>query len=192
MRLFWVVAASVVSMTSAAFGCANYVFDDLKDLCGKAFEGRVVEDSTGSDTWAQNRLVMHIRDCSDTEIKIPLHVGGDRSRVWVITKLEGGHMQLKHDHRHRDGSEDRVTQYGGRTRVIASASSFDFPADDASIENFNENGLEASVMNVWQLRVEEGRNTFHYRLSRPGRSFEIVFDLTKPVDVPPPAWDLQR
>jgi len=190
MRLFLAAATAVVAVTSVAHACANYLCSDLKDLCGKAFEGRVVEDSTGSDTWAQNRLVMHIRDCSDTEIKIPLHVGADRSRVWVITKLPDGHMQLKHDHRHEDGSEDRVTQYGGRTRMIASASSFDFPADDASIENFKENGLDASVTNVWRLSV--GENTFRYRLSRPGRSFEIVFDLTKPVPVPPPAWDLQR
>ncbi len=190
MRYILAAAVTVVTMTSAAFGCANLVFSDLKDQCGKAFEGRVVEDSAPSATWSENRIIMHIRDCSDTQIKIPLHVGVDRSRVWVITKLPDGNMQLKHDHRHADGSEDKVTQYGGRTRVIASASSFDFPADDASIENFKENGLEASVTNVWRLRV--GENSFHYRLERPGRAFEIVFDLTKPVPVPPPAWDLKR
>ncbi|WP_286828621.1 MULTISPECIES: hypothetical protein [Kordiimonas] len=191
MRFITIIALTITAVSSAAFGCANFLFSDLKDQCGKAFEGRVVEDSTNDPRWGNARLVMHIRDCSDTQLKIPLHMDDDRSRVWVITKLPDGHMQLKHDHRHADGSEDKVTQYGGRTRTIASASSFDFPVDDASIENFMENGLEASVTNVWQLRVEQAQNTFHYRLERPGRSFEIVFDLTKPVPVPPPAWDLR-
>jgi len=190
MRLFWVVAASVVAMTSAAFGGTNHVFDDLKDLCGKAFEGRVVEDSSRSDDWSKNRIVMHIRDCSDGQVKVPLHVGDNRSRVWIITKLPDGNMQLKHDHRHEDGTSDTVTMYGGHTRVIASVSNLDFPVDAESIESFKANGLEASVTNVWQMRIGEG--TFHYRLTRPGRAFEIEFDLTNPVPVPPPAWDLQR
>jgi hypothetical protein len=39
-------------------------------------------------------------------------VGSDRSRTWVFTKTAAS-VRLKQDHRHKDGSEDRVTQYGG-------------------------------------------------------------------------------
>ena len=55
------------------------------------------------------------RSCDLAEIRIPFHVGEDRSRTWVMTPTSVG-LRLKHDHRHEDGSEDEVTQYGGDTR----------------------------------------------------------------------------
>ena len=50
------------------------------------------------------RLVMHVRDCSADEVRIPFWVGEDHSRTWVVTRTETG-LRLKHDHRHEDGSE---------------------------------------------------------------------------------------
>ena len=29
---------------------------------------------------------MHVRDCSERELRIPFHVGDDRSRTWVVTR----------------------------------------------------------------------------------------------------------
>jgi hypothetical protein len=58
---------------------------------------------------------MHVRTCSENALRIPFHVGDDHSRTWVITRTENG-LRLKHDHRHEDGSEDAVTQYGGDSR----------------------------------------------------------------------------
>ncbi len=59
-------------------------------------------------------LVMHVRECSDAEIRIPFFVDDDRSRTWVLSRTDTG-LGLKHDHRHEDGTEDSVTQYGGDT-----------------------------------------------------------------------------
>ena len=67
---------------------------------------------------------MHVRKCTADTIRIPFHVGDDASRTWVVTRTTTGY-RLKHDHRHRDGSEDKLTQYGGNstTSVTPRASS---------------------------------------------------------------------
>ena len=63
----------------------------LEPLCGKSFEGRLVEETEPSDAEiGKQRLVMHVRDCSATEIRIPFHVGENRSRTWVLTRTETG------------------------------------------------------------------------------------------------------
>src|SRR5687768_17874448 len=85
----------------------------LRAHCGRAYEGRVAlsTGSAGDTAMAGKRLVMHVRECSPGEIRIPFHVGDDRSRTWVITRTPGG-LRLKHDHRHEDGQPDSITQYG--------------------------------------------------------------------------------
>ena len=78
-------------------------FANLAELCGQTFEGKVVTDDPVDADFRSQRLVMHVRDCSDTEIRIPFHVGADHSRTWVITRTSGG-LTLKHDHRDPDGT----------------------------------------------------------------------------------------
>jgi len=155
----------------------------LQPLCGKAFEGRVVEGTEASDkTIASERLVMHVRDCSATQIRIPFHVGANRSRTWVLTRTADG-VRLKHDHRHEDGSEDAVTQYGGDSRE-AGTTSIDFFADAHTAAL-----IPAAATNIWTMAVEPGR-TFTYGLRREAqnRRFRVVFDLTKAVPAPPAPW----
>src|SRR3712207_8407608 len=53
-----------------------------------------------SPDFAGKRLVMHVRDCSPNEVRIPFHVGEDRSRTWIVTRTAAG-LRLKHDHRDR-------------------------------------------------------------------------------------------
>ncbi|MGH9173204.1 MAG: hypothetical protein ACRD1H_02540, partial [Vicinamibacterales bacterium] len=62
----------------------------LQPLCGQAFDGRLVEGTEASDEAMRNeRLVMHVRSCTPEEIRIPFHVGENRSRTWVITRPAG-------------------------------------------------------------------------------------------------------
>jgi hypothetical protein len=161
-------------------------FSSLAALCGQSFEGRVVTSDPRDASFAGQRLVMHVRECSDSEIRIPFHVGEDRSRTWVITRTETG-LKLKHDHRHEDGSEDRLTQYGGDAREGGSATRQEFPADEASKQLFTANDIPDSVLNVWALEVRRGR-VFAYELRRPNRFFRVEFDLERPVPAPPPPW----
>jgi hypothetical protein len=156
----------------------------IQPLCGRAFEGRVTEGTEPSDAEiGQQRLVMHVRTCSAGEIRIPFHVGENRSRTWVITRTTGG-LRLKHDHRHEDGKEDRITQYGGDSRAEDDDLSFDFFADAYTAEL-----IPAAATNIWTLAIVPER-TFVYGLRREntGRRFRVLFDLTREVPPPPAPW----
>ncbi len=161
----------------------------LAQHCGQAFEGRIIanEPAQPDDPFNGKTLVMHVRECGERELKVPFHVGDDHSRTWVLTRTNDG-LRLKHDHRHQDGSEDAVTMYGGDTASSGSASRQEFPVDQESIATFQREGLTASVTNTWAMEIEPGQR-FLYELSRPGgRLFQVEFDLTKPVDLPPTPW----
>jgi hypothetical protein len=159
--------------------------------CGRAFEGRIVSPPVEADAaFAGKRLVAHVRTCSDDGIRIPFHVGDDRSRTWVVTRTASG-LRLKHDHRHEDGSEDRLTQYGGDTADEGSAGRQEFPADSWSKDLFRREGSPQSVTNVWAIEIEPGR-FLAYELRRPGRFFRVEFDLTRPVSPPAPPWGADR
>src|SRR5687768_11887891 len=70
-------------------------FERLRSLCGSAYQGRVVSTDAADRNFAASRLVMHVRSCSADEIRIPFHVGDDRSRTWVVSRTDGG-LRLKH------------------------------------------------------------------------------------------------
>jgi hypothetical protein len=158
---------------------------NLKALCGKAFEGKVVSTDKADATMAKERLVMHVRECSDAGVRIPFHVGDNRSRTWVVTRTATG-LRLKHDHRHEDGSEDKVTQYGGDTATEGTAQRQEFPVDAFSIAMFERENLKASVTNIWAMEMTP--TLFAYELRRANRFFRVEFDATRAVAAPPPPW----
>lgn len=158
----------------------------LLQHCGKSFEGRIVSSVVAADeSFAGKRLVMHVRDCSPLRMRIPFHVADDRSRTWLITRSSSG-LELKHDHRHEDGSEDKLTQYGGTTVNPGTASRQEFPADAESRALFEREGIPVSSANIWAIEVTP--HIYAYELRRPGRFFRVEFDLARPVPTPPPAW----
>lgn len=183
----------MIMLTTLAFAGAALIdapqdayFERLRALCGQAYEGRVVSTDAADRDFAASRLVMHVRACTEDEVRIPFHVGDNRSRTWVVTRTEAG-ARLKHDHRHEDGSEDGLTQYGGDTVAPGSATRQEFPADQYSRDMFVAQDLPQSVPNVWAVEIVP-RRTFAYELRRPGRFFRVEFDLTRPVPAPPAPW----
>ncbi len=161
----------------------------LRTHCGQAFAGRVLVDTpvSANDAFAGKPLVMHVRECGADTTRVPFHVGDDHSRTWVLTRTVDG-LRLKHDHRHEDGTSDKVTMYGGDTATAGTAQRQAFPVDAESIASFNANELTASVNNTWAMEIEPGRR-FLYELSRPnGRLFQVEFDLSRPVPLPPAPW----
>lgn len=165
---------------------ADSFWVQLSTLCGKAFGGRVTESVPPDTIMSRQPLVMHVRDCSSDTIRVPFHVGENRSRTWVLTRAASG-LRLKHDHRHEDGTPDSVTMYGGDTDAAGSAGS-------ASVQEFFADSLTASLIpaartNVWTLELHPG-HLFIYALRREGsdRKFRAEFDLTSPVPTPPAAW----
>ena len=135
--------------------------------------------ATPDDAFSGKTLVMHVRECGADEIRIPFHVGEDRSRTWVVTRTESG-LRLKHDHRQPDGKTDPLHWYGGDTKNEGTAERQEFPVDQESIDLFNAQDAAVSTTNVWAMEVHPGK-TFTYELRRPNRHFQVDFDLTKPV-----------
>jgi len=152
----------------------------LKALCGQRFEGRVVTTDAVDADFARARLVMHVRDCSADEVRIPFHVGDDHSRTWVISRNEEGGLTLKHDHRDPEGNPDGLHWYGGDTASAGTANRQEFPVDDFSIELFNAGNAPVSTTNVWAVEVHPGR-IYAYELRRANRYLRVEFDLTRPV-----------
>jgi hypothetical protein len=174
-------AGVVACTTPAPLPAGDAFLAALRAQCGRAFEGRVIDPQPVDSAMAGARLVMHVRECGDT-VRVPFHVGEDRSRTWVFTRTTSG-VRLKHDHRHADGSEDRVTQYGGDSREESAADRMDFAADSLTAAL-----IPAARTNVWRVELTEGR--FVYQLRREGsdRRFRVEFDLSRPVAVPPAPW----
>lgn len=161
----------------------------VSGLCGKAFAGKVVanDPAAPNDPFEGQALVMHVRTCdTPSEVLIPFHVGEDRSRTWVLTLMRN-RIRLKHDHRHKDGTDDAVTMYGGDSTTAGTATRQDFPVDEFSKELFTRENRAVSNTNVWAMEMHPGR-MFAYELTRPGRKFRVEFDLTRPVPIPPAPW----
>lgn len=173
------ILLSIVSLQAQT--PANEFWASLQKHCGKAYEG-TLELPKDDTAFGGKRLVMHVRSCSATEIKVPFFVGDDKSRTWVFT-LKEGLITLKHDHRHEDGSEDEVTQYGGTATNTGSSTLAMFPADQ-----FTATLLPRAATNVWSVALTE--TAFSYSLSRIYNNtlFRVMFDLTKPIETPEAPW----
>lgn len=180
-------APAVVAEAEPELAGQDGLIEGLSQYCGQAFEGEITSPVTEADAaFAGERLVMHLRECYANEVRVPFHVGGDHSRTWVITRLDDGRLRLKHDHRHEDGSEDTLTQYGGESVAPPVTARVEFPADGFSRELFERENIPVSMDNVWIMEITD--TTFTYALTRPNRLFEVTFDLTEPVETPPTPW----
>ncbi len=179
-------------------------WDNLSSHCGNTYEGALASSDERDADFAGRTMLAHWAECSDTRIAIAFQVESglantmdnplwDRSRTWVVTRTADG-LRLKHDHRHEDGSEDAVTQYGGDTLSAGTARVQDFPVDAYSIAMFEREGLDVSLTNVWRIEVapaDAPGAMFAYQLTRrndPTRLFRVEFDASDEVAAPPPAW----
>ncbi len=183
--IFCALMLSACAATAPPSSPQDAFFEAISANCGKAYQGRLVTTDAADSDMADERLVMEVRECSASEIRIPFHVGEDRSRTWVLTRTGKG-LRLKHDHRHEDGGEDVLTQYGGDTDAPGTAARQEFPADMFSKDLFLREGRAVSVDNVWAMEIDA--KTFAYELKRPNRHFRVEFDLTARVENPPAPW----
>ncbi len=152
----------------------------LNALCRQSFLGRVVTTDAADADFRAQRLIMHVRDCSADEVRIPFHVGDDTSRTWVISRNEHGGLTLKHDHRDPQGQPDGLHWYGGDTASAGTANRQEFPVDQFSIDLFNAGNAQVSTTNVWAVEVHPGR-IYAYELRRANRHLRVEFDLTRPL-----------
>lgn len=166
-------------------------FYQIKALCGKAFSGGIVQDTSNSTAYRGKKFMLHIRDCSDSQIKMPLHIDDNSSRILVLTRSNnksGVRIKLQHDHRHQDGASDELTLYGGLTTDAGTANIQDFPESAESIELTKAFAPTRTWPSVWSIYLSV--NDIVYQVVRPGRTIQIKFKLSNTVDNPPKAWDL--
>jgi hypothetical protein len=164
----------------AATASAQDVFwSRLSALCGQAAEGELLRAPAG-DTQIDPgaRLVVHFWECGEDELRFPLHVDENRSRTWVFIRHADG-LELRHDHRHADGTEESSTWYGARTLDAGTAERQEFVMERAGIRS------------GWRVEIDPGRR-FTYGTIRDGEwRHHLEFDLTRPVTVPPLPWGHQ-
>ena len=170
------------AQTKANVGSAVF-WTELQKLCGNAYAGTLVSAPENDADFKGKELVMHVRACEKNRVRIPFFVGADKSRTWVLTKKKD-RLLLKHDHRHEDGTPDKITMYGGWTTSVGAATRQMFAADQPTVDV-----LPAAASNVWWIELVPGEY-FTYNLRRMGteRFFSIRFDISKEIAKPEAPW----
>lgn len=171
-------APSALSSEGEAFWAA------LATHCGQAYAGRL-SDATPyySATLGGRTPVIHFFRCSDTLMHVAFHLDDDRSRNWILTRV-GGTIRLKHDHRHEDGTEDSITQYGGDAPSPGLPTRQIFQADSHTATI-----LPMRRDNFWFMDlVDAGTLEYGVHWPRYGHSVRFTFDLTQPIPAPPAPW----
>ena len=175
------IATSVFAQ-SAKTGAEKF-WDNLTRHCGKAYEGVITAGGKESDGFTGEKLTMHVLSCEENRIRIPFNVGENYSRTWIITKEPNGLLKLKHDHRNPDGSDDKVTMYGGISTNTGAETVQFFPADQETTDL-----ISYAATNVWWITLDENAFTYNLRKVDTDRVFTVSFDLKKPIPAPPKPW----
>jgi hypothetical protein len=147
---------------------------NLQALCESAAPGELLQaPDTQIDPDAS--LVVHFWECGDEEIRFPLHVDDNRSRTWVFIRHEDS-LELRHDHRNPDGTEESNTWYGASTVADGTATRQDFVT------------VREEMTSGWRVEIHPGER-YEYGTARNGEwRHHLVFDLTTPVELPPMHW----
>ena len=180
-QLLVILAVLLTISISAQKSPQDIYWETLSSHCGKSYEGKITSEGK-NDGFDGQRLVMHVKKCSEGELKIPFFVGENRSRTWVLTKHEDG-ILLKHDHRNADGTPEEVTMYGGKATNWGTPKMQFFPADQET-----SSMIPYASFNVWWMTVDETSFSYNLRVVNSERVFTVVFDLTKEVETPEAPW----
>lgn len=178
------IEATADSRTESEQSSQSAFWERLQQHCGNAYDGALVTAPEGDEMLVgDERLVAHFRECSENEIRIPFHIekadGWDRSRTWVYTR-DGDGLELRHDHRHADGTPEDDTWYGGRTRNEGTAEEQDFV--------FTERTASDGSLLGWRIQIHPQDRYVYGTFRGDEYSWRVDFDLTTPVEAPPAPW----
>lgn len=148
----------------------------LQGMCESAYEGELLQAPEGDDQVDPDaRLVVHFWECGDDRLRIPFHVGEDRSRTWVLLRHDD-EIELRHDHRYEDGEEEENTWYGSSTMEEGTAYRQDFVQESDG------------VTGGWRIEIHPGER-YTYGTIRDGEwRHHLEFDLSEEVDIPSLPW----
>ncbi|WP_196139023.1 hypothetical protein [Aliikangiella sp. G2MR2-5] len=169
-RKIIITTLSLCSFQISAKDSSTNFFQSMLKHCGNTYVGKTIYPDDPNHDFAGKRLTMTVAHCSDSEIRIPFQVGQDKSRTWILKQTENG-LLFKHDHRHEDGTPDRVTMYGGYASKQSSVTA-SFPADE-----YTAKLIPAAKSNVWILSFEPEQKIFTYYLERSSQArYKAIFD----------------
>jgi len=157
------LAIGLMPAVAAAADPRDQFFTTLKNMCGQKFSGAMTYPLDPKHDFAGKVLAAHVATCTDSEVRVPFQVGEDRSRTWVFTRGKAG-LELRHDHRHADGTPDAVTMYGGMATTTGSGSAQSFKADDYTAKLIN-----GAVTNIWTVSVNSDGSVLTYHLERDAK-----------------------
>ncbi len=198
-RFRTIVFASLLIITFFIYGCGEATNDASAELapeqlefwermeanCGNAYAGKLADATPyyASDFENVEQIRIHIRECSDELIHTSLHINENHSRNLMLTRVEGT-LQLKHDHRYEDGTEEEISQYGGLAPQPGLPHRQIFEADELTAEI-----LPDRFDNFWFLDFMD-EETFAYGVHWPkhGNSIRLEFDITETIEPPPAPW----
>lgn len=165
LRIFPILAAGLLA------GCAappapvdtrDQFMATLQGMCGQRFEGGLAYAIDPNSEFAGKKIAIHVV-CSAGDVRMPVQVGEDRSRTWIFTRPAAG-LELRHDHRHPDGTPHAVTMYGGLAQEGGTARSQSFLADAHTARI-----VRGAETNVWTVSLSEDGKVLTYRLDRHAR-----------------------
>lgn len=174
-----VLAFGFVALASAGASAADsrdQYMQTLRSMCGQRFEGGLTYAIDPKNDFAGKKMSTEVV-CNSADVRLPVLVGEDRSRTWIFTRGAAG-LDLRHDHRHPDGTPDAVTMYGGLANDSGTALSQSFLADTHTFKVF-----PGSETNVWTISFSADGRVLTYHLDRHAKP-RIEFVLTR---VAPPA-----
>ncbi len=134
----------------------------LHAMCGQRFEGALSYAIDPNSEFAGKTISTQVL-CSADAVRMPVQVGENRSRTWIFTRPAAG-LELRHDHRHPDGTPDAVTMYGGMAREGGTARSQAFLADA-----YTARIVSGAETNVWTVSLSQDGSVLTYRLERHGK-----------------------
>jgi hypothetical protein len=158
----------------------------MQQQCGNAYPGRLVLEPPGDDMLTgTEELIVHWRECSDTLLRIPFHIQNetdgswDRSRTWVFLR-HASTLELRHDHRHDDGTPDEQTWYGASTVAGGEAGWQEFIRPDRTAEDGSRVG--------WRIEIIPAQRYTYGTIRGDEYTWRVDFNLTAPVTAPPAPW----
>lgn len=147
-------------------------FENISGLCGSTFLGEAIYPESMDEEFMGTELKMNVLSCSESEIRIPFHVGNDSTRTWVLTLTDDG-LLFKHHHVNPDGSVPEITNYGGWAIIGGSSLEQSFIADAETAILIPE-----ARRNVWSMKIDLETNQFIYYLERnESTRFKAAFSL---------------
>ena len=162
-------------------------FDQLAEHCGDAYPGSLTLEPEGDVMLTGTEmLIVHFRECDENQLYVPFHIeleeneDWDRSRTWIFTRHDDG-LELRHDHRNRDGSSDEVTMYGG----FSVGAGTEMRQEFQSIERSEETG----IFRGWRIEIVPNDRYTYGTIRGDEWSWRVDFDLSEPLDeIPPAPW----